>query len=258
MRRAKRKTARKPARKSVRRKPSARKTKRANGRRGLMFVLSSPSGAGKTTLTRLLIEHDPDIRLSISVTTRPRRPSEVEGVHYRFVDRHGFERMRAAGELLEWAEVHGNLYGTPGAPVLNALKAGRDVLFDIDWQGTLQLYEKARADVVSVFILPPSIAELRARLARRAEDDERTIHDRLRNAISELSHWKEYDYVLVNEDLNRSFEQVKMVLAAARLQRERDRALTGSDKRTIALAGGLRREKQARLGEFVRRLQAEG
>lgn len=248
MRRARKKAARKPAKKAARRKKAA-------GRRGLMFVLSSPSGAGKTTLTRLLIERDPGIRLSISVTTRPRRPSEVEGVHYRFVDRRRFEKMRDAGELLEWAEVHGNLYGTPRVPVEQALKSGRDVLFDIDWQGTLQLYKQARPDAVSVFILPPSIAELRTRLARRAEDDEGAIRGRLRNALGEIGHWKEYDYVLVNKDLDKCFSQVKAILAAERQRRARSSA--GRGKRMIDLAEPLKRKSQARLGEFVRKLQAE-
>ncbi len=251
MKRPRKKTARKPARKVTRRR------KAAPGRRGLMFVLSSPSGAGKTTLTRLLMEDDPRIRLSVSVTTRPRRASEVDSVHYRFLDRQRFEQMRDNGELLEWAEVHGNFYGTPRAPVEAALKAGADVLFDIDWQGTLQLYRKARADVASVFILPPSIADLRARLKRRAEDDEAAVRHRLANAILELNHWKEYDFVLVNEDLNRCFAQLKTILAAERLARQRDRALREREKRTLAIADELRRQRQTRLGELIRKLQAE-
>ncbi len=252
MKRAKKKSASKPRKKRAMRR---RETKIA--RRGLMLVLSSPSGAGKTTLSRRLIEDDPRIRLSISVTTRPRRPSEVDGVHYQFLDRRRFEQMRAAGDLLESAEVHGNYYGTPRAPVEAALKAGQDMLFDIDWQGTLQLYQKARADVVSVFILPPSIAELRARLARRAEDAEHSIRDRLKNAMVEIGHWKEYDYVLINQDLNRCFSQLKSILAAARLARERDRALRGPERRTLALADKLKRERQPRLGDLIRKLQAE-
>ena len=251
MKRAKKKSARKPAKKLTRRRPAAAP------RRGLMFVLSSPSGAGKTTLTRLLMEEDARVRLSVSVTTRPRRPSEVDSVHYRFLDRRRFEEMRERGELLEWAEVHGNFYGTPRAPVEAALRAGADVLFDIDWQGTRQLCQKARADVASVFILPPSIADLRARLARRAEDDEAAVRRRLANAIIELNHWKEYDFVLVNDDLNRCFAQLKTIVAAARRARERHRAPSDQETRTLAQADALRREKQPRLGEFIRKLQAE-
>jgi guanylate kinase len=189
------------------------------------------------------------------VTTRPRRPSEVDGVHYQFLDRRRFEAMRAAGELLESAEVHGNHYGTPRAPVENALKAGRDVLFDIDWQGTLQLYQKARADVVSVFILPPSIAELRARLARRAEDDDAVIRKRLKNAVEEINHWNEYDYVLINRDLDRTFVDLRKILTASRLKRDPRRA--AKDQALIAEADKLRRERQSLLGDFVRKLQAE-
>jgi guanylate kinase len=251
MKRAKKKSARKPANKVKRRRLAAAP------RRGLMFVLSSPSGAGKTTLTRLLMDDDPLIRLSVSVTTRPRRASEVDNVHYRFLDRQRFAEMRERGELLEWAEVHGNFYGTPRAPVEKALTAGQDVLFDIDWQGTRQLYREARADVASVFILPPSIADLRARLARRAEDDEAAVRRRLANAIHELSHWKEYDYVLVNEDLNRCFGQLKTILAAERLQRQKNRLVGAQDKRTLALADAFKREQQTRLGELIRKLQAE-
>jgi guanylate kinase len=250
MKRAKKKSASKP-----RKKPAARRRKAKLARRGLMLVLSSPSGAGKTTLSRLLIKDDPRIRLSISVTTRPRRASEVDGVHYRFLDRRRFEAMRAAGEMLESAEVHGNHYGTPRAPVENALKAGRDVLFDIDWQGTLQLYQKARADVVSVFILPPSIAELRARLARRAEDDDAVIRKRLKNAVEEINHWNEYDYVLINRDLDRTFVDLRKILTASRLKRDPRRA--AKDQALIAEADKLRRERQSLLGDFVRKLQAE-
>src|SRR5689334_20149085 len=171
-------------------------------RRGIMLVLSSPSGAGKTTLTRNLLEQenkdDPGkLELSISVTTRKRRPSEIDGVHYYFVSKRHFEAMRDGGELLEWAEVHGNYYGTPREPVERALSDGRDVLFDIDWQGARQLYEKMRDDVISVFVLPPSAAELKSRLERRAEDSPEIITRRLRNAAEEIQHWNEYDYVLV-------------------------------------------------------------
>lgn len=193
-------------------------------RRGIMLVLSSPSGAGKTTLTRNLLEQenidDPGkIELSISVTTRARRASEIEGVHYHFVTRRHFEAMRDGGELLEWAEVHGNFYGTPREPVERALSEGRDVLFDIDWQGARQLYEKMREDVISVFVLPPSAAELKSRLERRAEDSPATIAQRLRNAAEEIQHWKEYDYVLVNRDLDKSFLRLRAILTAERLKR---------------------------------------
>ncbi|MCB4769256.1 guanylate kinase [Ancylobacter sp. Lp-2] len=194
-------------------------------RRGLMLVLSSPSGAGKSTLARLLLEKHPEIHLSVSVTTRERRPSEVEGVHYHFVSRERFERLRDTNDLLESAEVHGNFYGTPREPVEAALAAGRDVLFDIDYQGTLQLYEKMRADIVGVFILPPSATELKQRLERRAEDASGVIEKRLRNARTEIAHWTEYDYVLVNQDLDKTFTALRNILAAERLRRERQLGL---------------------------------
>ena len=187
--------------------------------RGIMLVVSSPSGAGKTTLTRNLLKEEDNISLSISVTTRERRGSEIEGVHYHFISQRQFERMRDTGDLLEWAQVHGNYYGTPREPVERALAKGQDVLFDIDWQGTLQLYEKMRADVVSVFVLPPSAAELKSRLERRAEDSSDNISNRLRNAISEIVHWMEYDYVLINHDLQKSFLRLRAILNAARLKR---------------------------------------
>ena len=192
-------------------------------RRGLMFVLSSPSGAGKSTLARLLLSEDKDLEISISVTTRPRRPSEVEGRHYHFIDRDTFERMRQHGELLESAEVHGNFYGTPRAPVEKALARGRDVLFDIDWQGTEQLSANAelRPDLVRVFVLPPSFRELKSRLERRAEDAPEVICRRLENACSEISKWGEYDYVIVNKDLDSSCPVVRAILAAERIRRER-------------------------------------
>ncbi len=189
------------------------------GRRGIMFVLSSPSGAGKTTLSRNLLEQVENVVLSISATTRRRRPSEIDGVHYHFVSPRRFQAMREGGELLEWAEVHGNYYGTPREPVEKALAEGSDVLFDIDWQGTRQLLEKMRDDVVSVFVLPPSAEELKARLERRAEDSQATIGQRLRNALEEISHWREYDYVLINRDLDKSFVRVRAILTAERLKR---------------------------------------
>jgi guanylate kinase len=240
---------------SKRRKPKRRKRAAAR-RRGLMFVLSSPSGAGKTTLTRLLFERVPRLRLSISATTRPRRRSEIEGVHYYFVDPKRFSAMRRAGELMEWAKVHGNYYGTPKAPVERALQAGTDMLFDIDWQGALQLYRKARPDVVSIFILPPSIDELRRRLARRAEDDPKTIRQRLANALEEIGHWKEYDYVLVNKDLNRSFSDLRAIVAAERSRRERKSPAVRARKE-IQAAQRLKRTRQPRLRAFVRSLQED-
>jgi guanylate kinase len=188
-------------------------------RRGLMFVLSSPSGAGKTTLTRLLVQKEKNIELSISVTTRQRRPSEVEGVHYHFLSREAFEKMRDAGELLEWAEVHGNYYGTPAKPVEKAIAKGKDILFDIDYQGTRQLYKKAASDVVSIFILPPSIAEMKKRIRRRAAEDEMTIKKRLATAKQELPRWKEYDYVVINDDLDAAFADIHAILATERMKR---------------------------------------
>lgn len=195
-------------------------------RRGLMLILSSPSGAGKSTLARLLLEQNPDIYLSVSVTTRDRRPSEVEGVHYHFITRERFERMREAGDLLESAEVHGNFYGTPREPVEAALVAGRDVLFDIDYQGAEQLYARMREDIVGVFILPPSATELKTRLERRAEDASGVIEKRLKNARTEIAHWTDYDYVLVNEDLNSTFANLRNILLAERLRRERQLGLS--------------------------------
>jgi len=191
-------------------------------RRGLMLILSSPSGAGKTTLTRMLLQaKDIDLTLSISVTTRARRSSEVDGIHYNFIQRAQFERMRDSGELLEWAEVHGNFYGTPRGPVDAVLSEGRDVLFDIDYQGAQQVREKAQSDVVTIFILPPSMKELRARLERRAEDAAATIEKRLENARNEIRRWVQYDYVLVNDDLQRTYEELLQILRAERLKRSR-------------------------------------
>ncbi|MCB1499161.1 MAG: guanylate kinase [Bauldia sp.] len=194
-------------------------------RRGLMLILSSPSGAGKSTLSRLLLQEDRDLSLSISVTTRQRRPSEVDGVHYRFVNSADFVAMRERGELLEWAEVHGNLYGTPRGPVEAALASGRDVLFDIDWQGTRQIADAMPDDIVRIFVLPPSMAELRARLERRAEDGADVIGRRLANARTEIGHWDEYEYVIVNDDLQRSLGAARMILAAERQKRVRQPAL---------------------------------
>jgi guanylate kinase len=190
-------------------------------RRGLMFVLSSPSGAGKTTLSRLLLAQDSNVELSISVTTRPRRLSEVDGRDYHFIDKRKYDAMVRNGELLEWANVFDFAYGTPKEPVDRALGAGRDVLFDIDWQGTQQLVEKRRSEVATVFILPPSLSELERRLRRRAEDSEEIISKRMAKATDELSHWSEYDYVIINHDLDQAFFEVRTVLAAERLRRER-------------------------------------
>jgi guanylate kinase len=195
-------------------------------RRGLMFVLSSPSGAGKTTLSRLLIERMPGLRMSVSVTTREKRPSEVDGRDYLFVDKARFEEMVKRNELLEWATVFYNRYGTPRAPVEAALSAGQDVLFDIDWQGTQQLREKARADVVSVFILPPSAADLERRLQSRAQDSTDVIRGRMSRASHEMSHWAEYDYIVVNRDIDAAFAEVQSILKAERLKRERRVGLT--------------------------------
>jgi guanylate kinase len=195
-------------------------------RRGLMFVLSSPSGAGKTTLSRLLIERMPGLTLSVSATTRPMRPGEIEGSDYLFVDKARFEAMVKRDELLEWATVFDNRYGTPRAPVESALSAGTDVLFDIDWQGTQQLREKARADVVSVFILPPSAADLEKRLHTRAQDSDAVIRARMSRASHELSHWAEYDYIVINHDIEDAFAEVQSILKAERLKRERRTGLT--------------------------------
>jgi guanylate kinase len=195
-------------------------------RRGLMFVLSSPSGAGKTTLSRLLIERMPGLRMSVSVTTRAKRPGEIDGKDYLFVDKARFEQMTKRHELLEWATVFDNRYGTPRAPVEAALSAGQDVLFDIDWQGTQQLREKARADVVSVFILPPSAADLEKRLHSRAQDSNEVIRGRMSRASHEMSHWAEYDYIVINRDVDEAFTEVQSILKAERLKRERRTGLT--------------------------------
>ncbi|QOZ68714.1 MULTISPECIES: guanylate kinase [Bradyrhizobium] len=196
-------------------------------RRGLMFVLSSPSGAGKTTLSRLLIDRMPGLRMSVSATTRSKRPGEVDGRDYLFVDKPRFEAMVKGNELLEWATVFDNSYGTPRAPVEAALSSGQDVLFDIDWQGTQQLREKARADVVSVFILPPSAADLEKRLHSRAQDSDEVIRKRMSRASHEMSHWAEYDYIVINHDVDEAFAEVQSILKAERLKRERRIGLVG-------------------------------
>ena len=194
-------------------------------RRGLMLVISSPSGAGKSTIARTLMDGDQQISLSVSVTTRPRRQSEIEGVHYHFVSQREFERLRDSDSLLEWAQVHGNYYGTPREAVEKAMGEGRDMLFDIDWQGAQQLQEKMSADVVSIFILPPTMAELQSRLHRRAEDSEEVIQTRLNNSRAEIAHWREYDYVIVNDDLNAAFDAVQSIVKAERLRRDRRHGL---------------------------------
>jgi guanylate kinase len=195
-------------------------------RRGLMLVLSSPSGAGKTTLSRKLLEADPMVDLSISVTTRKQRPGEIAGEHYHFVDDPSSEQMVQNSGLLEWAQVFGNRYGTPRAPVEAALARGRDVLFDIDWQGTQQLREKVRGDLVSVFVLPPSVPELERRLHNRAQDSDEVIRSRMAKVFDELSHWAEYDYVVINNAIDRAFSDVQSILAAERLKRERQTGLS--------------------------------
>ncbi|MFK8033219.1 MAG: guanylate kinase [Hyphomicrobiales bacterium] len=190
-------------------------------RRGVMLVLSSPSGAGKSSIAKQILDKNSEIELSVSVTTREQRPSEIDGTHYHFIDQKRFTVMRDRGELLEWAEVHGNFYGTPRDPVEDALSNGRDVLFDIDWQGTKQLNEKMPEDLVRIFVLPPSIAELKSRLERRAEDTADVIAKRLANSALEMEQWSEYDYVIINEKLEPSFEKVQSILHAERMRRER-------------------------------------
>jgi guanylate kinase len=200
-------------------------------RRGAMMLLASPSGAGQSAISRAIFEQEPLISVSVSVTTRARRTDEIDGKHYHFIGIPTFERMRAGGELLESAEVHGNFYGTPRAHVEEKLAAGRDILLDIDYQGTLQLLDKVREDMVTVFILPPSIKELKARLERRAQDSKAVIQRRLKNARLEMEHFDEYDFVIVNRDLEESVQKVRTILAAARLERTRYRGLPGFVRR---------------------------
>ena len=196
-------------------------------RRGLMFILSSPSGAGKTTVARRLLAEDGDIRMSVSVTTRPMRPGEVDGRDYFFVDQAEFDRMVEDEELLEYATVFGNSYGTPKAHVRAGIREGQDFLFDIDWQGTQQLYQKMETDVVRVFLLPPSIDELRRRLTGRGTDSAEVIADRMARAQAEISHWDGYDYVVVNDDIDACFAKVSQILAAERMKRARQTGLIG-------------------------------
>jgi guanylate kinase len=210
-------------------------TKAAVARRGVMLVLSSPSGAGKTTLSRMLLDADPEVALSVSVTTRPARRGEIDGRDYHFINEARFQEMVRRGELLEWAKVFDYYYGTPKQPVDNVLAQGRDVLFDIDWQGTQQLREKAASDLVSIFVLPPSIPDLERRLQTRAQDSADVIHARMAKAADEMSHWAEYDYVVINNEIEIAFAELRAILAAERLKRER----------------------QSGLSAFVRDLQAE-
>jgi guanylate kinase len=195
-------------------------------RRGLLLVMSSPSGAGKTTLSRRLLGADPNVAMSVSVTTRQPRPGEVNGKDYHFIAQDEFARLRDGGELLEYAEVFGNFYGTPKRPVAEALQAGRDVLFDIDWQGTQQLAQAMEEDLVRIFILPPSAEELRERLIGRAQDSASTVAKRMAKAADEISHWPEYDYVIVNEDIDRASAEIEAILRAERLRRRRRVGLT--------------------------------
>ena len=195
-------------------------------RRGLMFVLSSPSGAGKTTLTRMLIAEIPELKMSVSVTTRPMRPGEEEGRDYYFVDQKRFDEMVKQDELLEWARVFDNCYGTPRAPVEAALAAGRNVLFDIDWQGTQQLRGRAPTDVVSVFILPPSVQALEQRLHTRAQDSDEVIRGRMKKAGDEMSHFDAYDYIVINDNIGIAFESVRSILRAEQLKLDRQGGVT--------------------------------
>ena len=196
-------------------------------RRGLMFILSSPSGAGKTTIARKLLAHDAEIRMSVSVTTRPPRPGEVDGQDYIFASQAEFDRMVEDGQFLEWATVFGNSYGTPKAQVKAGIREGQDFLFDIDWQGTQQLYQKMETDVVRVFLLPPSIDELRRRLTGRGTDPAEVIQSRMDRARAEISHWDGYDYVIVNDDIEACFAKVCEILAAERMKRARQTGLIG-------------------------------
>ena len=213
--------------------PDNHKTRKL-ARRGLLFVLSSPSGAGKSTLSRMLLAAEPEVTLSVSCTTRPPRPGEVDGKDYRFVDETTFKAMAKDGKFLEWAHVFDNRYGTPKEPVEAALAAGSDVLFDIDWQGAQQLYQEAGPDVVRVFILPPSIEELERRLHARAQDSDDVIADRMARAKAEIGHWDGYDYVLINDNVDRCFAQVQQILTAERLKRRRQKGLIGFVRDLVA------------------------
>ncbi len=195
-------------------------------RRGLLFIMSSPSGAGKTTLSKKLLAADTNISMSVSVTTRAPRPGEIDGKDYHFITKDRFEAMVSANQLLEWANVFGNLYGTPKQPVEDALSKGRDVLFDIDWQGTQQMAQAMKEDLVRVFILPPSVEALRQRLINRAQDSTTVVAKRMAEASREISHWPEYDYVVVNDEIEHSHRQILAILVAERLRRRRQLGLT--------------------------------
>jgi guanylate kinase len=203
-------------------------------RRGLLIVLSSPSGAGKSTISRMLLEADDNITISVSATTRPMRPGEVEGVDYHFVDDGEFNRLIDADEFAEWAYVFDHLYGSPKEPIKEALKDGRDTLFDIDWQGTQQLEYAFRTELVRIFILPPSMKALERRLHERGTDSEEIIAGRMRRAASEIGHWAEYDYVLINEDMSQCLDDVRAIIAAERLRRERQPYLLGFVRELVA------------------------
>jgi guanylate kinase len=214
------------------------KAKTNVARRGLMFVLSSPSGAGKSTLAGLLKDRVPGLRMSVSVTTRPKRPGEVDGEHYHFIDQARFDEMVRQSELLEFATVFGNSYGTPRDLVEDALAAGEDVLFDIDWQGTQQLREKAAVDLVTVFILPPSVRDLEHRLHTRAQDSDEVIRHRMKKAGDEMSRWGEYDYIVINENVDVAFEGLRSILRAERLKRERQTGLSAFVRELQKQLGG--------------------
>lgn len=224
--------------------------------RGFLLVLSSPSGAGKTTITRRLLERDPSLTLSVSVTTRPRRPSEMDGRDYHFIGPTDFDRMVAENQLLEHATVFGNSYGTPRQPIETAIAEGRDIVTDIDWQGTQQLSRSVPQHLVTIFVLPPSLAALEARLKTRAQDSTEVVAARMARAQEEMSHWVEYDYVIVNEDLQVSVNQAEAVVAAERVRRARaPQGQIGADE-AISVALPLRRTAQPKLVEFVDRLRA--
>jgi guanylate kinase len=202
-------------------------------RRGILFIVSSPSGAGKSTISRMLLEAEPELELSVSATTRPPRPGEVDGEDYHFVDLARFKDMVGDNDFLEWAHVFDHRYGTPRAPVEKALAEGRDVLFDVDWQGAQQLYQQVGGDVVRVFIFPPSLPELERRLRARGTDSEEVIGGRMARAAAEISHWDGYDYVLINDDVQRCFEDVQTILHAERLKRSRQQSLIGFVRRLV-------------------------
>ena len=205
-------------------------------RRGLLIVLSSPSGAGKSTISRMLLKADPEVTMSVSATTRPKRPGEVDDVDYHFVDESEFDGLIDSGEFVEWAPVFGYRYGTPKAPVKDALRLGRDILFDIDWQGTQQLQAAMGEDLVTIFILPPSMAELERRLKARGTDSGEVIADRMGRAASEISHWPEYEYVLINTDMDHCLAQVRSIVAAERLKRARQIGLVSFVRELIGPA----------------------